>query len=116
MKSRNYSYVRPDELSIPLSAGARERIGITDWDELELAKKFANASQHLEAMDLLRSLLLKDPNNKSAQRLLAKIEKEFRGSGILLNTVVFARNRKLGAILPESVKRPIRKLIQAKKF
>ena len=111
MIAKHYTYDRPKELSIQLSAAARARMGITTEHDLQLAGELATRGQLLEASDLLRSLPPDGPGRLEARRLLRTYEKNFRGSRPGANLMGLARMKQLARILPETVKRPIRKLI-----
>jgi hypothetical protein len=113
MVRQNYTYDRPKELSIPLSAGGRMRMGITTANEMRTAEDFAKRGQLLEAIDLLRGILLDEPDAPKAKRLLKSAQKRLRGSGRRGSLVRLVRMTRLAKIMPEAVKHPIRRLISA---
>ena len=108
MVRQGYTYDRPSELSIPLSSGARVRMGIKEADEFRSASDFAAQGQTLQAVDLLRGILLEKPDHFEAKRLLRRLETAY---GPIANLVSLARKTRLTRLLPETLKNPIRKLV-----
>jgi hypothetical protein len=111
MRQHRYQYVRPNELSIPLSTGAKERIGITTAAELQAAENAANKQRYLEAIDLLEGILLDEPNNKQSKRILADIRKKCSDPGRVHRLMKQVASTRFSRMLPPSVKRPIKKLV-----
>ncbi len=89
METRQYNYVRPEELNIPFNA--RERAGISIESDLEKAHEFFLSDNFLEARHLLRQVLADDPKNKAAKVLLKKTERKI----YIKNSVLFILFRKL---------------------
>ncbi len=106
---QNYRYVRPKELSIPLSAGGKARIGVSTEDDMRAAMSFASRRRAFEAFDLLLGILYDEPDNKQARRLLAAVREEVNGSGSIRKLKRLARMLRLDRMLPEGIKGPIRK-------
>jgi hypothetical protein len=74
---------------------------------------FVRRGRVLEAIELLRGILLDEPGNIQARRVLAAIKGESRGrrSSAGRNLLRLARMTGLGPVVPEAVKRPIKRLI-----
>ena len=113
MRQKRYVYIRPDEVSIPLSASARGRMGITIEGELRAAMNFMRVGRPYEAINLLQGVLLDDSRNREARRMLAAAQRNVNGTKRLgvRKLVRIAERTRLSQILPEVVKGPIKKLV-----
>jgi len=105
---QNYRYVRPKELSIPLSAGGKARIGVSTEDDMRAAQSFASRGRAFEAFDLLLGILYDEPDNKQARRLLAAVQEKANGSGKIRKLVRLGQMLRLGRMVPEGVKSRIK--------
>jgi predicted Ser/Thr protein kinase len=111
IKSNGYEYVRPKELSIPLSTQARMRMGIRTKDDLLSAQNLLKNRRSLEAIDLLEGVLLEEPYNGTARKLMLMARSQSIPGGIR-RLVRFTALKRMGSMLPSAIKDPIKKLMQ----
>jgi predicted Ser/Thr protein kinase len=111
MIRNRYTYDRPSELALVLSAEARKRMGITTDIDLDNARALAERGQLFEAIDLARGILANKPENRAAQRLLKGANRALRGSGAGSALLKLARATQLSNALPTSMKCSIKGLL-----
>jgi predicted Ser/Thr protein kinase len=111
MLVNRYTYDRPSELAISLSAAARKRMGITTEKDLQNARAFATRGQLLEAIDLAQGILWNESENVQAKRLVQAVERALSGLRAYATLVRLARVTRLGNSLPNSMKHSIKNLV-----
>jgi predicted Ser/Thr protein kinase len=110
----SYEYVRPKELSIPLSTGAKMRIGVRTKDDLLAVQSLLKNRRPLEAIDLLEGILSEEPYNVTARELML-IAKRQSIPGSIRRFVKFMALTRAGSLLPAALKDPIKKLMHLEK-
>ncbi|MBX2866358.1 hypothetical protein KTR10_00125 [Candidatus Kaiserbacteria bacterium] len=71
MEEKGYTYVRPDELTLPFTA--RDRAGISISEDIQKARQFRASGRFVEASHLLRQILSDEPQNVEARMLLCAV-------------------------------------------
>jgi hypothetical protein len=107
MTRKRYQYVRPSELSITLSAGGKRRMGITTQVELDAAAKCLEWHKPLHARHLLLGVVMDEPNNRIAKRLLKVAERRSAS----LSAPESSALAQLKRFLPVGLKQPLKKLM-----
>jgi predicted Ser/Thr protein kinase len=115
IKRKGYEYVRPKELSIPLSTQAKMRIGVRTKDDLLAAQNLLKNYQPLEAIDLLEGVLSEEPHNGTARKLMLMARRQSI-PGSIRRFVKFIAMTRVSSVLPSALKDLIKKLMQLKEI
>jgi hypothetical protein len=110
MEKREYAYVRPSEISIRLSAGAKRRMGVTATDDLSLAERLLNKRRPLEARHLILGVLDDQPHDRVARKLLVAAERQFKSPGMFRGFLKFMARKSIVRMIPVAIKQPIKDL------
>jgi hypothetical protein len=111
MTDKGYEYVRPKDLSIPLSTEAKKRIGIKTSDDLRAAQNFIEERRPLDAIDLLVGILADEPNHRLARHLMLTAERQSKEAGAILQFIKSIALTRVGQMLPLGIRHSVKRLL-----